>query len=73
MRYQFKLTPCDGTAKSCWGKVLQSANSILALWDLVGWRESLSHDQGFVILDTKTGKEMSEKEYADLVNRLKGW
>jgi hypothetical protein len=44
------------------------------LWDIAGWRGiGTSHDQQFVIKDTKTGNTLSDGEYRALVNRLKGW
>ena len=71
-RYQMVLAPCAATKEGSWGKVVASANSIVALWDDVGWRYGgLSWDQVIKIVDSKTGKEMTEKEYGDLVRKLK--
>lgn len=67
------LTPCEATRKSAWHTVIASADSILALWDQIGWRPpGLSWDQVIVIHDSKLGKTMTEQEYGDLVKRLKG-
>lgn len=73
-RYQMVLAPCPATRKESWGYVVGSGKSILALWDTVGWRgNGYAWDQAMTVKDTKTGKEMSETEYAALVKKLKGW
>ncbi len=74
MRYQMIWTACEATKKSAWGRVAGEGESILKLWDGCGPRPcGAAHDQGFVVRDTRTGKEMTEQEYHALVNRLKGW
>lgn len=71
-RYRLILAPCDATRKESWGKTVGEGDSILALWDKVGWRGFTDADQVLKVVDSRTGKEMSEEEYAALVRRLKG-
>lgn len=76
-RYRMVWLPCPATHRDFWNRVLVSADSILRLWELAGWRgeqlESLAHDQEIGVIDGKTGAKMTEAEYAALVRKLKNW
>lgn len=73
-RYQMRLAPCEATDKKSWGFVIGEGDSILELFDNVGWAGyGYAWDQVKIVVDTKKNVEMTESEYADLVKRLKGW
>lgn len=72
-RYQMMLTPCVATNRTSWHVVIASADTILGLWNQIGWRSNLDADQTFVIVDSKKGTTLTEEEYKNLVNKLKGW
>ena len=73
-RYKMVFLPCPATDKSYWGSVLGESDTILGLWDLVGWRGNwTNYDQEIAVIDSKKNVQMTADEYAAIINQLKGW